>query len=584
MTGGGDRLELRARGLIGDTRTAALVAADGTIDWYCPGRFDAPASLFRLLDPGGGAVRVGLAGLPRAGTQRYEPATNLLITTLAGADGEIEILDFMPVQPGFTPPGRIVRVVTARRGPVTVEVDVVPGYRFGSAQRVHAFAAGIAFDGLVVRTPAPFEGRTARFVLDSGERAVITIDTTAVASAPLTLDGAFDLAARTADGWRRGLAATTYEGPYAAAVERSLLTLGLLTTAGGAVVASPTTSLPQRVGGERNWDGRYAWARDTAAAVTLLAGLGLAGTAERVAAFVVATLRATTPLRGAYTVDGEPLAEEEHELPLAGWRRSQPVRESNAAGGRIPIDVYRGVFGAVDDQLLNRSHPLAEAWPDLAEAADWLAENWSNADAGRFDLRGEPRHIVASKLDAWWALDHLGRLGQRRQPLDLQPAGWRLAAADAMRWIDANATAPGGHLRHAGSRDEEPDAALLAALRNGPWPSDHPTVTLTVDRILRVLGEGPFLHRYAPDLDDGLPPGQGACVASSFEAASSLATMERWEEAHERMDALVAFAGPLGLLPEQADPISRDFLGNMPAAASHLALLDAARALTRGPR
>ena len=573
MIGGGDAVPLNARGLIGDTATAALVTADGTIDWWCPGRFDQPATFFRLLDPDGGALRVGPAGPARLGQQSYEAGTNVLTTVLPAPEGSVEITDFMPWDAGVsTPDGRhLVRIVTARAD-VDIEVDVVAGGRFAPVERIDRFADGLAFDGTVVY------GTSRR--LQPGERMVVST------GEPLSLDGAMDLYRRTVDAWRRHTTPVTYGGPYRQSVERSLLTLKALTHySTGAVVAAATTSLPEHLGGERNWDYRFAWVRDASLAVDASYDAGLH---EEAAGFTRWLMRimegASYPLAPLFAVDGEPVPDEE-ELRLAGWRRSQPVRVGNDARHHLQLDIYADVVSSVHAAQLRGDSPVLELWDALAKMADWLCEAWVQPDRGIWEVRGEARNLVSSKLSAWYTLDRMVELARAQNPLDLSAPIWRAAAADVLAWLDRHGLAADGGLRLDDSVADPADASLLRAVWRGPWPAHHPIVARTVDRVLKRLSNGPFVYRYDPrEFDDGLPPGEGAFVACSFWAVEALARIGRWEEAHERMERLCAFARPLGLLPEEADPISGAWLGNLPLALSHMALVQAALALEDGPR
>ena len=586
MIGGGDSLPLRARGLIGDTATAALVAADGTIDWWCPGRFDAPAALFRLLDPAGGAVRVGPSGPPRAGAQAYGDGDNALHTTLpAGNGAELEVTDFFPWFRD-SPGGRIVRILEARRGDVDVDVDVVPGSAFGPAREVSTWSEGMVFDGVIVRTGQPFDQRTSRLRLQAGERTVVTIDSLGGSVSPLRVDDAFDLLDRTTTAWRSHLAPLTYDGPYRHAVERSLLALKALTHgATGTVVAAATTSLPEQVGGERNWDYRYAWIRDASLAIDASYDAGLTEESERFSEWMANLLTgAELPLRPVYHVDGEPLEGGETTLPLAGWRRSQPVRVGNGAADHLQLDFYADVVSGIHvEQMRAGSGAVERVWHQLVRMTDWLAEAWRQPDRGIWEIRSQPRHHVSSKLACWYTLDRMAQLAQARNPLDLDAAGWRLTAKEIVGWLEHHALAADGGLRADPSPDDRADGYLSQVAWRSPWPLDHRIVTKTIDRTLRHLSAGPFVYRYLPESNDGMPPGEGAFLACSFWAVEALARLGRWEEAHERMEALVAFAGPLGLLPEEADPVSGDFLGNLPQALSHLTLVQAALALADGP-
>jgi GH15 family glucan-1,4-alpha-glucosidase len=591
VIGGGDSLPLRARGAIGDTGTVALVAVDGTIDWWCPGRFDAPAALYRLLDPEGGAVRVGPAGVPRAGAQSYDERTNVLRTRLAAPEGELEVCDFMPWD-GQRASGRIVRLVTALRGRVDVAVDVVASSRFDAPRRpardVATWSEGIAFDGITVHAGCPMDGRSGSFRLEMGERAVVVIEETEDRRPDaLSVDGALDLLDRTTTAWRSHLAPMTYAGVYRRDVERSLLTLKLLTYgATGTVVAAPTTSLPESIGGERNWDYRFAWVRDASLAVDATYDAGLVEEAERFNGWLHRILeRGDLPLKPVYDVDGEPLVEDEVELALAGWRGSQPVRSGNGAADHLQLDFYADLVSSIHvEQFRRAASDVDELWPHLVQMADWLAEAWKQPDRGIWEIRSEPRHLVGSKLACWYTLDRMVELARARNPLDLDAVGWRQASRDIVAWLDAHGKTADGGLRADPSGSDLSDGSLVQVAWRNPWPGDERVVQRTLDRAVAKLGQGPFVSRYSEDSLDGLPPGEGAFLACSFWTVEALARAGRWEEAHERMEALCGFSQPLGLLPEEADPISGDFLGNLPQAFSHLTLIQAALALEHGPR
>jgi GH15 family glucan-1,4-alpha-glucosidase len=580
LIGGGDRLPLRDRGLIGDTTSAALVAADGTIDWWCPRRFDADATFFRLLDPEGSASRVGPAGKPHAGVQSYDERTNVLRTVLPAPEGELEVTDLMPWRPDLSPDGRIVRLIEARRGRVDVEIDVVPGHRWREARDRSSWSEGVAFDGTLVRS-----ARGMSFRLEAGERAVVTIDPTDDLE-PLSVDAALDLLDRTTTTWRSHVAPMTYDGPYRDDVERSLLVLKALTYGpSGTIVAAPTTSLPEKIGGERNWDYRYAWVRDAAMAIDAVYDAGLTEDADRFARWLGTILAEKQfPLRPMYDVDGGELEGEEELTWLGGWRRSQPVRIGNLATEQLQLDFYADVVEAVHLEQLQMDTSLVDLWDELEAMTDWLADAWRRPDSGIWEVRSEPKHIVSSKVACWHALARMSKLARGRNPLDLKAIEWKLAADEVLAWIEEHGLDRSQACVHdPGARDMF-DAALLRVAWQGPWPADHPSVVNTVDRVLDQLSSGPFVHRYAPQVDDGLPPGEGAFLACSFWAVRALAALGRWDEAHERMEALCGFGRPLGLLPEEADPQTLEFLGNMPQALSHLSLIHAALALERIPR
>ena len=592
MIGDGDALPLTARALIADTETAALVAADGTIDWWCPARFDADAALFGLLDPGGGAMRVGPAGNGMSlGAQSYATDSWVVRTTLHGPEGELEITDLLPWRgSGHRADGRIVRLLRCLRGVVDVEMEVRPSGRWQAREPrgTSAWSEGIAFDGVVVTTGCDMtSGRAGRVRLESGEHHVVTISADG-RNEPLSVDHAADLVDRTTKAWASRLAAVTYDGPYASAVRRSLLTLLALTyEPTGAIVAAPTTSLPERVGGERNWDYRYAWVRDASLSADACYDAGLREEGERLLSWLRGVCHwAELPLRPFYDVDGNRLAADERELALQGWRGSQPVRVGNRAADHLQLDFYADLVDLVHaEQLRSHDSVVGSMWDDLVRIGNWLGDAWRSPDRGIWEIRSEPRHLVTSKLSCWWTLHRLSSLAALRNPLDLDGARWRMEAAEVRAWVEAHAFAADGSLRCEASDATDPvDAALLPVAWRNPWPGEPWRAERTVDRVLARLSDGPFVRRYGHDMPDGLPPGEGAFLACSFWAVRALAVFGRWDEAHERMESLLQLAGPLGLLSEEVDPTSRELLGNYPQAFSHLALVQAAIALAKGPR
>jgi GH15 family glucan-1,4-alpha-glucosidase len=605
-----DRVPLGARGLIGDTASAALVAADGTIDWYCPGRLDSPAALYRILDPtAGGAIRVGPARLgPSArrqlppGGQGYDPSTNVLRTRLVATDGELEVADFMP-WPGGTerPPGRIVRLVTALRGPVEVEISVIPGWAWRPAEKVSTWSTGMVFGGtasggLAVRCGLPLEAVEVRRsgaewratrVLEAGEQLVVTVDdATDDHHRPLSPDAAASLLEATADAWRRHVFPVTYDGPFREAVIRSLLAVKLLQWYGsGAVAAAATTSLPEVAGGERNEERRLAWIRDASAAASIFARVGLIDDGRAAEEWLrVAVSDTFLPV---YDLEGGPPPPPEELAWLPGRLHSQPVRtgtpwaDPSFLQGGGQFDAYGDLFSVLED-----GRPLSGAWKEMVGLADDLASSWAAPDRGFWELRGRPYLLVASRVQAWYALDRMARLARARNPLDLDAASWQQTASEIARWLDTNALASDGGVRMAPELGDLPDAALLRLAWRGPWPAvGAPMVGRTVERILLQLSTDALIHRYSPEVDDGLPGTPGADMGASFWAVRALAELGRWEEAHDRMETLTGLGvlGPLGVLGESVDPLSGQLLGNLPSARAHLALIDAALALTRGP-
>jgi hypothetical protein len=601
-----DRVPLAARALIADGTTGALVTADGTVDWYCPGRFEAPPALARLLDPAAGAVRVGPVragtGVGRrlpAGGQSYREASLVLDTTLGAGGSRLRLTDFMPwAGPGQAPAGRIVRVATALAGPLEVEVEVVPGAGWGPARAVHGWSEGLVADRTVVHAgfplvAAPLDRDHPRWRgvrrLDTGESLVVTIDDGPLGRhPPLSVDGALRLADDTVTAWRSWLAPLVYDGPYGDAVRRAAVAVRGLTGTSGAPVAAATTSLPRRVGGERGTDDRVVRLADAAAAAQVLAAVGLPEDAEAAERWLRSAVDGA-PLPWPVQLDGEggPVPELE-ELPLRGWRRSQPV-VIGAPAQIVDHDIHGDVVAAISASRTGPwgsgdDGPLIGAWPSLRAAADWLTDHWQDPDAGRWTCTGRPARLVASAVQAWVALDGMTRRAQAANPLDLGVVAWHRAGRDILSWLETDGLGGDGGLRRDPAPGDRPDAALLRVAWRGPWPAWHPIVTRTVDRTIERLESGSLLYRLPADLDDGRPGPDNPDVLASLWAVRALAGLERWEEAHERMEAVLALAGGPGLLSEAADPTSGELLGNLPSTAAHLAVLDAAAALTTGPR
>jgi GH15 family glucan-1,4-alpha-glucosidase len=602
-----NRVPLGSRGWIADGGRGGLVSADGTIDWYCPAGISGPPACWSLLDPIGGAVRVGPV---RTGTgagrrlppfqQTYRDGSNVLETILPdGTGGRLSIVDLLPwAGPGQRPAGIVVRIVTALSGPVDVEVEVVPAGAWRPAHEVAAFEAGLVVDGLVVHTgfPLRFEplGRDRprwRGVvrLEPGEAFVVTLEDSRDEERPHSVDTARRAAADTEQAWRSWLTPMSYDGPYRGAVERSLLAVRALTGMSGAPAAAGTTSLPRQSGGERSADDRFVRLRDAAAATTTWAMAGFPEDAEAAEGWLRQMVTGTPmPWPGSLDGDGQPVPELEI-LGAAGWRRSQPV-VTGRPYGLLDLDVYGDVVGAYGTSTLGPgggqgAGPLSGAWNDLAAATDWLADHWADPDGGVWESAGPPTRLVASRLQAWFALDRMARLGRAANPLDLQAATWHQEARRVLSGLESGAMAIDGGLRRdirPGAGDE-PDAALLRVAWRGPWPLSHPVVAATVDRVLEQLGSGGFVYRYPSEVDDGRAGPDNPDLLASLWAVRALAELGRWEDAHSRMEDLTAIGGHLGLMAEAYDPLSRELMGNMPCTAVHLALVDAALVLGRGP-
>ena len=362
------------------------------------------------------------------------------------------------------------------------------------------------------------DGRHGRLRLEAGERAVVdarTRSTNVGASKASRSSGALDLLDRTTTAWRSHLSPITYQGPYRADVERSLLVLKALTYGPtGTMVAAATTSLPEVVGGERNWDYRYSWVRDASLAIDAVYDAGLTDEAEVFNEWLLRVLARADrfPLHPLYDVDGRPLdPADEAEHPLDGWRGSQPVRTGNGAAEHLQLDFYADLVSSIHvEQFRREGSRVAELWAPLARMADWLSSAWRSPDRGIWELRSRPRHLVSSKLACWYALDRMVELARARDPLDLDAVRWRESAKEIVAWLDANAIAADGGLVADDSGRGAADGYLVQVAWRNPWPGDARLVDATLDRMIDQLGTGPFMRRYTSELDDGFSEGEGA--------------------------------------------------------------------------
>jgi GH15 family glucan-1,4-alpha-glucosidase len=577
-------------GLVGDLQTAALVGRDGSVDWLCLPRFDSEACFAALLgDAGNGRWLIAPAEGSRPAGRRYRPDTLVLETDLACDDGVVRIVDFMPPR-GEDPD--VVRIVEGVEGRVRVRSELVirTGYgavvpwvtRTGDGTRI----AVAGPDGLSLRTPAETYGESFRtiseLVVEPGDRVPFVLTwfpSHRDPPDPIDPDRAL---ADTEEFWRAWCDRCTYAGPSLEEVRRSLIVLKALTYAPtGGIVAAPTTSLPERLGGVRNWDYRYCWLRD--ATLTLLTFLN-AGYVDEASAWRRWLLRAAAgdpaALQVMYGAAGERRLTE-LELPwLSGFEGSQPVRIGNEAYGQLQLDVY----GEVLDALFQaRGRGLAgddDAWALQRALVCWLEDGWRRPDSGIWEVRGPARHFTHSKVMAWVALDR-GVRAVEEHGLEGPVERWRAVRAEihaevCARGFDAEL---GSFVQRYGSK--ELDASLLTIPLVGFLPATDERVLGTIDAVRRELDHGGFVLRYRTDeAVDGLPPGEGVFLACSFWLAEALALAGRREEAEELYARLADLRNDLGLLSEEYDPAAGRLLGNFPQAFSHLALVDTAFTLS----
>jgi GH15 family glucan-1,4-alpha-glucosidase len=580
--------------LIGDTHTAALVSREGSIDWLCLPRFDSPACFAALLgDRSNGRWRLGPAGGVREVRRRYQGDTLVLETEHRTEEGVVRVVDCMP--PRQSDPD-LARVVEGVRGRVRMRMELTIRFDYGSivpwVRRMDGALHAIAGpDSVWLRTPVPVHGENlttvAEFTIAEGERAPFILTWHASHQrAPRRIDPV-----RAVDDseawWGEWASRIVYEGGWQDAVIRSLLTLKALTYAPtGGIVASPTTSLPEALGGVRNWDYRYCWLRDST--FTLYA-LMLAGLADEAKAWREWLLRAVAgqpkQMQILYGVAGERRVTEQ-ELPwLAGYQGARPVRVGNAAVDQFQLDVY----GEVMDTLhLARQVglPSDDATWDLQRALlEFLEDHWRDPDEGIWEIRGPRRQFTHSKVMAWVALDRAVKaveLAGLEGPVERWRALRREIHEEVCRHgYDAERDT---FVQYYGGKHL--DASLLLIPLVGFLPASDPRMKATVAAIQRELMVDGLVHRYPPDGSekvDGLPPGEGTFLACTFWLADNLAMMGRRDEAGAIFERLLALRNDVGLLAEQYDPNDARQLGNFPQAFSHVALVNTARNLSEPP-
>ncbi len=581
-------------GLIGDLRTAALVSRYGSVDWLCVPRFDSAACFAALLgDAENGTWTLQPAGDFRAARRRYRADTLILETELETASGVVRLIDFM--LPGAPTP-HLVRIVEGVQGRVEMTMDIAIRFDFGSVvpwlTRVGGGRKAVAGpDGIMLRTPVELTARdfhtVARFAVAHKDRVPFVLSwfpSHEEPPAPLDPEEALGVTERYWLDWAAGC---THHGLWHNEIHRSLLTLKALTYAPtGGIVAAPTTSLPEAIGGVRNWDYRYCWLRD--ATLTLLAFLRAGYVDEAVAWrdwFLRAIAGSPDDLQIMYGVSGERRLTE-IELPwLAGYEGSRPVRTGNGACGQLQLDVYGEVIDALYHARLGGIPASSHAWSLSRKLLDWLESGWREPDEGLWEVRGPRRHFTHSKVMAWVAFDRavksveeLGRPG----PVD----GWRRTREEIHREVcrDGFDTERDAFVQSYGS--DRLDASLLLIPLVGFLPATDERVAGTIDAIRRDLTRDGLVERYRADDEnvdvDGLPPGEGVFLPCSFWLAQALAMQGRKDEARELFERLLGLRNDLGLISEEYDTGQGRLVGNFPQAFTHLALVDAALQLAEG--
>src|ERR671933_1997731 len=579
-------------GLIGDCHSAALVSSHGSIDWLCLPRFDSPSIFARILD----VERTDAWSLHPTGQfhaqHQYLEYTNVLETIFTSDQGRVRLLDFMPILPEVTSGTvsslrTVLRIVEGIDGKMELESNCAP--RLGYGKVTPAFVmhgTEVSFDRYRLTGPTAWRGNEAtgtiscRTTVRSGERLAFALRYEAEDRHPaMDVNAPFKALQATIDFWRSWAAHCTYHGPYRDAVIRSALTLKLLTYSPmGAIVAAPTTSLPEEIGGVRNWDYRFTWIRD--ASFTLYALL-LAGYVDEDDPFfdwIVHTVKVEgTGIRILYPISPDGTVDEQTLDYLAGYRGSAPVRIGNGASNQVQLDVYGEVLDALHFAWkVGRFNPAA-VWDHFHPLVDWVVDNWQQPGSGIWEVRGGLRNFVYGKVMCWVALDRAIDMAE-----DLGLPG------DVARWRTERERIRTAVFEHGWSErlgafkqsfeDEYLDAATVLLPVVGFVEGDDPRMLSTIDAILDHLVVDDLCYRYL-DAPEGLTGGEATFVLCTFWLIVALILAAREDEAQRLFERMLARATSLGLYAEEIDPTTNRHLGNFPQAFSHIGLINAAVSL-----
>jgi len=588
-------------GLIGDLQTAALVATDGTIDWFCAPRFDSPSIFAGLLgDDNDGHFRIAPDGVDYVTKQLYLPGTPILITRFMSPDGVGEVIDFMPIAGDqATDRHRLVRLVLVVRGRMRFRLDCEPRFNFGRDRAdVEIGAEGATFRSPSMSVNLNASRRDRRLVrnediertgqgvrvfadLQSGDMFGAVLET-APAGPPKLIppDEMLRMFRETREFWRSWIGRSRYRGRWREVVERAAMTLKLMTYAPtGALVAAPTAGLPEQIGGERNWDYRFTWIRDASFSVYALLGLGFTDEARAYLGWLTDRVRdgaeQSTPLQIMYRIDGSPDLTEETLDHLQGYRGSRPVRIGNGAADQLQLDIYGEALDSIylaDRHGLGMSH---ETWTKLSELIDWLSDHWDEPEEGIWETRGGRQDFVYGRLMSWVAFDRAVRIAQHRsRPGDL--ARWTTVRDQIFRQIMER----GFHSKREAFVQHYDTDVLDASLLYMPLvgfidPAD-PLWQSTLRAMDTELVSDSLVYRYDPAASpDGLAGSEGTFTICSFWYVDALARSGRLEDARLTFEKMLTYSNHLGLYSEEIAPTGEQ-IGNFPQAFSHLALISAA--------
>lgn len=574
---------LEAYGVIGDSRTAVLIGADGAIDWACLPDFDSPSVFGALLDPTAGHFTIRPRE-PYTSRQRYERGTNVLLTEFDTSEGTVRVRDFMPYTRRRVPTAEIYRRIEGVRGSVEVEIIFQPRFEYGLHEpQIQTTDYGVrAVDPkgntIVLSSEIPMEAENASArgtaVIEAGEETHLVADWGAAHVHPV---GSYQSDRRlwhVRTFWRSWVDRLTYHGRYRDIVERSLLALKLLIyEPTGAIVAAPTTSLPEWPGGARNWDYRYSWVRDSAFILRALTDAHYTEESTSYFDWLLGQALEGGPLQVMYGIRGE-RSLPERELPMRGYRDSRPVRIGNGAANQLQLDIYGSLLDAALRYDRQGGLLTIAEWEKLTDLTEEVSRRWQEPDAGIWEARNDPRHYTYSKVWAWVALTRAAELATHLgSPKDSKR--WRKEAEIIQAEVLEKGWNPdvGAFTQSYGADDL--DAAVLVMPTVGFIAADDPRFQSTIDACVKELGidGGPLLYRYLNE--DGVGGPEGAFLLPSFWMVEAIALSGDIGRARAMLSKLIKHMSPLGLYSEEVHPDTGELLGNFPQGFSHLGLVNA---------
>jgi GH15 family glucan-1,4-alpha-glucosidase len=588
----GDDVKIEDYAVIGDTQTAALVGRDGSIDWLCLPRFDSGACFAALLGHRDhGRWRLGPAGGGLASARRYRGDSLVVESTFTTPDGTVRVVDCMPVRQRDPD---VVRVVEGVSGRVPMSMDLTVRFDYGRSVpwvrgldgRVYVVAGP---DALVLDTPVATRDEGSRTVADfevaAGEKVPFVLEWHPSHERPGPTIDAVRAVADTERWWEAWVAPCTYEGEWRDAVVRSLVVLKALTYAPtGGIVAAATTSLPEQLGGVRNWDYRFCWLRDATFTLYALMSAGFEAEARAWRDWLVRAIAGSpADMQIMYGCAGERRLPETEIDWLPGYEGARPVRVGNAAVDQFQLDVFGEVMDALHQARRIGVPPDQVSWVLQRELMEFLESRWDEPDEGIWEVRGPRRHFTHSKTMAWVAADRAVKAVERFG-LDGPGDRWRRLRDEVRAQVLEKGWDADRQTFTQSYGSTELDAALLMMPLVGFLPAGDPRVRGTVAAIERELCEGGLVHRYSQSDDgvDGLPPGEGAFLACTFWLADNYALDGRHAEARQTFERLLALRNDVGLLSEEYDVAAGRLVGNFPQAFSHLPLVNTARNLALG--